>query len=540
MNKEIAGKLRFRFVASLLLGVAATAVPAQTSPTTETLRIDSRAPDTPFPHFWEQTFGSGRAILSLRDSYRKDAHTVQQITGFKSVRFHGIFHDEVGLYDPERKPIQFAQMKDATTATSDNAGIYNFSYIDQIYDGLLDQGIRPFVELSFMPLKLASDPASLHPFWYKPNVTPPRDYAQWDAMITAFAQHLVDRYGLEEVSHWDFEVWNEPNIDFWRGKPAQASYFELYDHTALAIKKVNSRLRVGGPSTAQAAWVGDFLRHCKEKNIPVDFASSHVYANDTAKDVFHTDEVIPRDRMVCRAVRKVHDEINSSPLPATPLIFSEYNASYANEPNVTDSVYMGPWLATTISQCDGLTQSMSYWTFSDVFEEQGVVRTPFYGGFGLLAEDSIPKPAFNAFAMLHQLGDRRIALDSDSAIATRRSDGSLVFALWNYAPPDGTGANYTPPPATRGPSKTVTLQLAGIAPNATATILHLDEDHGNVIKTYDAMGRPAFPSRNQIVRLRQAGSAAPPEKSSLKAGSLTLDIPPQGLVLVTINSKAAN
>jgi xylan 1,4-beta-xylosidase len=142
--------------------------------------------------------------------------------------------------------------------------------------------------------------------------------------------------------------------------------------------------------------------------------------------------------------------------------------------------------------------------------------------------------------MLHQLGDRRIALDSDSAIATRRSDGSLVFALWNYAPPDGTGANYTPPPATRGPSKTVTLQLAGIAPNATATILRLDEDHGNVIKTYDAMGRPAFPSRNQIVKLRQAGSAAPPEKPSLKAGKLTLDIPPQGLVLVTINSKAAN
>jgi xylan 1,4-beta-xylosidase len=200
---------------------------------------------------------------------------------------------------------------------------------------------------------------------------------------------------------------------------------------------------------------------------------------------------------------------------------------------------MGPWLATTISQCDGLTQAMSYWSFSDVFEEQGVVRTPFYGGFGLLAADSIPKPAFNAFAMLHQLGDRRLALSSDSALATRRSDGSLVLALWNYAPPDGTGASYTAPPTTRGPSKTFTLKLAGVAPNAQATILRLDEDHGNVIKSYDAMGRPAFPSREQIVKLREAGRAAPAERLSLKGGSLTLQIPPQGLVLVTIGSKAA-
>jgi xylan 1,4-beta-xylosidase len=529
---------------SLLLA-ATLSLSAQTSnnsslTTAETLQIDTRATGTPFPHYWEKLFGSGRAILSLRDSYRKDMATVKKVTEFDSVRFHGIFMDEVGLYDPDRKPIQFAQMKNTVATASDSSGIYNFSYIDQIYDGLLEQGIRPFIELSFMPKKMASDPNALHAFWYKQNVSPPKNYAVWDAMIVAFAQHLVDRYGIEEVSKWNFEVWNEPNIDFWAGKPAQASYFELYDHTALALKKVSSRIRVGGPATAQAAWTGDFLRHCKEKNIPVDFASSHVYANDSAKDVFHTAEDIPRDRMVCRSVRKVHDEIAASPLPSTPLIFSEYNASYANEPNVTDSIYMGPWLATTISQCDSLTESMSYWTFSDVFEEQGVVRTPFYGGFGLLAEHSIPKPAFNAFAMLHQLGDRRLPVSSDSALATRRSDGAVVIALWNYAPPDGTGANYTAPPATRGPGKNFQMKLAGISPNATATILKLDEDHGNVVKAYDAMGRPAFPSREQIVKLREAGKAAPAEKNHLKNGSLSIEIPPQGLVLVTIgNQKAA-
>jgi xylan 1,4-beta-xylosidase len=527
-----------------LLCFSSIALGAQTTPATEgaleVLHIDAHVEGTAFPHYWESVFGSGRAILSLRDSYRRDMRSVKQVTAFQAVRFHGIFMDEVGLYDPDRRPIQFAQMKNAATAPLDNAGTYNFSYIDQIYDGLLDSGIQPFIELSFMPKKMASDPNALHAFWYKQNVSPPRDYAVWDAMITAFAQHLVDRYGLDEVSHWDFEVWNEPNIDFWVGKPAQASYFELYDNTALAIKKVSSRLRVGGPSTAQAAWTGDFLRHCKEKNIPVDFASSHVYANDTAKDVFHTDEVIPRDRMVCRSVRKVHDEIAASPLPSTPLIFSEYNASYANEPNVTDTIYMGPWLAATISQCDGLTESMSYWTFSDVFEEQGVVRTPFYGGFGLLAVDSIQKPVFNAFAMFHMLGDRRLPLESDSALATRRSDGAIAIALWNYAPPDGTGATYTPPPAKRGPGKNFTVNVVGVPPNGKASILRLDEEHGNVIKAYDSMGRPEFPSRDQIKKLREAGKPSPPEQSELKNNSLTIQVPSQGLVLLTIeNNKVA-
>ena len=178
---------------------------------------------------------------------------------------------------------------------------------------------------------------------------------------------------------------------------------------------------------------------------------------------------------------------------------------------------------------------MSYWTFSDVFEEQGVVKTPFYGGFGLLAEDGIPKPAFNAFAMLHQLGNRRIKLHSDSAIATRRSDGSIVLALWNYAAPFGTGSTYTPPPPNPGAPKTFTVKLTGAPPNAPVKIWRLDADHGNVIKTFDAMGRPAFPTRDQIVQLRAAGKPSPPQSVALKDGSLTISIPPQGLVLITLS-----
>lgn len=495
------------------------------------LHIDANAATTPFPHFWEQTFGSGRAILSLRESYRQDIRTVKAATDFKSVRFHGILMDEVGLYDPDRRSIAFAQMTKDPNAPAD-AGIYNFSYIDQIYDGLLALGVRPFVELSFTPKKLASDPNALHPFWYHPNVSPPSDYAKWDAMIRALAQHLVDRYGLDEVATWKFEVWNEPNLDFWGGSPKQETYFELYDHTARAIKQVSPRLQVGGPATAQAAWVTPFLAHAQAAGVPVDFVSTHVYANDRAEDVFGTHEVIPRDLMVYRSVKKVHDEIAASSFPHLPLIFSEYNASYANEPDVTDSDYMGPWLANNIRLCDGLTQSMAYWAFSDVFEEQGVVRSPFYGGFGLIAADNIPKPSLNVFAALHKLGDRRIAVDSDSALATTGPNG-LVIALWDYAPPTGTGPKYTAPSGPAGPAKVFHLGIANARSNEV-TIWRIDDDHSNVLKTFDAMGRPPGDlTQEQIRTLRAAGAMSPPEHARLNHGKLDVTVPAHGLAVLT-------
>ncbi len=530
---------RLHLAAALLL--TTPVVLAQATP--ETLTVDAHAATTPFPHVWEQTFGSGRAILSLRQSYRDDMRTVHAATGFRAVRFHGIFNDDVGLFDPD------AQYKDPGLAATkvEQASPYNFSYIDQIYDGLLDGGVRPFVELSFMPKKMASDPNALHPFWYHPNVSPPKDYAEWDAMITAFAEHLIARYGIAEVSTWDFEVWNEPNLDFWGGRPNMPTYYELYDHTALALKKVSSRLRVGGPSTAQAAFVGEFLAHCKTKNIPVDFTSSHVYGNDDYKHILGTDTPVPRDKMVYLAVKKVHDEIAASPFPHMPLFFSEYNASYSNEPDVTDSVYMGPWLANNIRLCDGLTEQMSYWTFSDVFEEQGVVRSPFYGGFGIIAEDGIHKPAFNAFAMLHQLGDQRLRLaptggsaEPDDILATRTSNGSLAIAVWNYVAPYGEGATYTPPPANPGPTKDVTIHLAGVKSNAVVIVQRLDPDHGNAVKAFDRMGRPATPSRQQIADLRAAGLAAPPETLHLTNGDLHLTLLPQTLLLLKVQGTTSS
>ncbi len=408
--------------------LATAVVSSQQTPVTEEVTIDARAPTRPFPHYWEQMFGSGRAILSLRASYRQDLRTMKSATAIQYVRFHAIFDDEVGVYSEHQ-----------------GQPLYNWSYVDQIYDGLLASGVRPFVEMSFMPRALAAS-LTPHAFWYHPLPSPPKDYSKWEDLVYHFAKHLIDRYGVAEVSQWYFEVWNEPNIDFWTGEPKQSTYFELYDHAARAVKRADTRLRVGGPATAQAAWIPDMIAHALQAQVPLDFVSTHVYGNDLSKDVFGTDENIDRAVMMSRAAQKVYKQVKTSARPDLPIIWSEYNASYKNEIDVTDSAYMGPWLANNIRLCDGLTAMMSYWTFSDVFEEQGVIKTPFYGGYGLIAEGGVPKAAFNAFAMLHRLGDQRSQPDLANELVTKRPDGTLAIAVWNYASPVAHGARAQNPP----------------------------------------------------------------------------------------------
>ncbi|MBW4051325.1 MAG: glycosyl hydrolase family 39 [Proteobacteria bacterium] len=471
--------------------------------------VDGNAPAHPFPHFWEQMLGSGRAILSLRASYRRDLRKVKRVTDFRLVRFHGIFDRGVGLY----------------TVDSKGRPHYNFTYVDQIYDGLLRQGVRPFVELSFMPPEMASRQQRMG-FWYAPVVAPPKRWKLWRALIDRFAQHLVARYGIDEVSRWYFEVWNEPNGSFWGGDPHQATYFHLYDVTARALKSVSPRLRVGGPSTAQAAWVTAFIRHCATHHVPVDFVSTHVYGDDSAENVFHRHETISRRNMVIRAVQKVHREVVASPLPALPIIFSEFNATYTGtEIDVTDSPYIGPWLANTIRACDGLVHLMSYWTFSDVFEEGGVPRSPFHGGFGLIAAGGIPKASFNDFKLLHLLGNERLAQSSDSVLVTRRADGTLAIAVWNYARPGPGGA-----------TKTYQLDLRNVPGAHRAYIWRVDRDHGSALTAWEAMGEPRFPTFEQHRILLQAARLPSPDIETLAAADprLTLRLRPHALALVEL------
>jgi xylan 1,4-beta-xylosidase len=498
-------RMRLRFWICLALLSLLQLASGQRGLAQEKVEIDAHAPTTKLPHFWEEMFGSGRAILSLRESYRDDLRAVKQVADFRYVRFHAILHDEVGVYNEDQ---------------SGNP-VYNFSYVDQIYDGLLKNGVRPFVEISFMPKKLAFNPDALHPFWYKQNVSPPKSLDRWDDLMTHFAEHLVERYGIDEVSQWYFEVWNEPNIDFWNGIPRQKSYFELYAHTARDLKNVSPRLRVGGPATAAASWVGDFLKFAANGHVPVDFVSTHGYADDTVEDLFATDEEIPMDERVCRAVAKVRGEIRSSAMRDLPLFWTEWNVQGMMESR--DTLFVGPALANTVRQCDGKVDILSFWTFSDVFEEGGPIAKPFQGEFGLRAKGGMNKPSYYAYGLLHRLGSERLANPSKNVIVTKTSDGGLAIAAWNLVDPDQHGT-----------TRTMDLIFHGLPATSRVTLQWVDADHGNVLKQYAAMGKPLDPTPDQVEELNRKTALAAPEPAKLQGERLELSLTPDALVLVRV------
>jgi xylan 1,4-beta-xylosidase len=495
-----------RFALGVSLGLVSIVAPGLGQTSSETVIIDAHAPAHPFPHFWERMFGSGRAILTLRESYRSDLREVKKVTQFSYVRFHNILHDEVGVYneDDQGNPV------------------YNFSYVDQIYDGLLNNGVRPFVEISFMPRKLALR-QDVHPFWYKPIVSPPKDYRKWDDLLRAFARHLVDRYGLDEVAQWYFEVWNEPNIDFWTGDPKQATYFELYDHTAQALKSLSPRLRVGGPATSSAHWIDAFLQHVVAEKIPTDFISSHGYGDDLVEDLFGTSEDIPMDQRVCRAIKKVHDQIAASARPNLPLMWTEWNVPSFGPLKSRDTIYVGSALADDIRQCDGLVNMMSFWTFSDVFEENGPKREPFDGGFGLVALGGIKKPSYSAFALLHKLGDERISQESSDILVTRRRDGTLVVAVWNLVDPDK-----------KGTLRSVNLDIRGVPPDSRVQLSRVDAEHGNSLAAYKEMGSPRYPTPAQVRDINRATEIPPPQTLRLSKGAIQLELTENSILLLEV------
>jgi len=463
-----------------------------------------------FPHFWEKTFGSCHASITLAEDWRKDVDSMKKIVDIQYIRFHGIFDKETGFYGGE----------------DDNGNlILNFTRIDQIYDGLIARGIRPFVELSFMPTAMADDiEGAVHPFKYHPIVAPPKDPVKWYQLIQRFIKHLAERYGVEELSQWYFEVWHEPNIDFLAGADdaaKQQAYFMMYDLAAHAVKSVNSKLPVGGPATAMAAWIPAFIEHCAVNNVPVDFVSTHIYPNDLPVNVFGKELDISQKDMVALAAKKVYDEVKASAKPDLPIFWTEFNAGFDN--GQTDLAYVGPWLAQTIARCDGLAEHMAYWTFTDnFFEEGGVFPRPFYNGFGLIATGSIPKAPFNAFKLLHLLGERRLPVDSDNAIFTRRNDGTLVLALWNYVAPKTHGESLTYDISLENPHKT----------NGLACVHVVDAKHGCPLAAWDAMGRPDFPTPDQQQMLRRAAQLPPARVIALTDGKLSVVAEPDALIVI--------
>jgi xylan 1,4-beta-xylosidase len=267
--------------------------------------------------------------------------------------------------------------------------------------------------------------------------------------------------------------------------------------------------------------VDSFLKYTSDNHVPVDFVSSHGYADDTVENLFGTNEEIPEDDRVCRAIAKVRKQIEASAMPHLRLFWTEWNVPGKME--VRDTIYVGPALANTIRECDGTVDMMSFWTFSDVFEEGGPVPEPFVGMFGLRARGGINKPSYYSYGLLHQLGTERLPNPSKSAIVTKAKDGSIVIVVWNLVDP-----------GEKGITRDIKFSFTGLTQSAHATVQRVDSDHGNVLKEYAAMGSPHDPTMSQIGQLNSKTALPAPETLQLRNNGLDVQLTPNALVLVTI------
>jgi xylan 1,4-beta-xylosidase len=468
---------------------------------------DFAQPPKAFPHSWEHTVGSGHALLALRADWQAQMLRCHNELGFQHVRFHGLLSDDVG-----------------TLVCEENQLLYSFFNADRIIDFLLSIGMRPFVELSFMPDALSSGSTTV--FHYQANVTPPKDYEAWAALIRKLTAHWVERYGADEVRTWLFEVWNEPNLRaFW---PApQEDYFKLYRYTVNAIKNVDALLKVGGPATANCQWIPDFLNFCKNNSLLVDFVSTHHYPTDafgtpgadTETQLENMPPGVMKDQAT--AARKESGDL--------PLYYTEWNISS----NPRDPLHDGPFAAAFVTKiimeaCD-LVQGYSFWTFTDIFEENYFPSVPFHGGFGLLNLHGIPKPAYRAFQLLHHLGTERLEFDGAHATVSAwviRKVNSATIIVTNVAMP-------------RHPIQTelVNFRLSGAPAPRAAWIERVDDDHANPRRLWQTMGEPEYLSPLQVKHLESASTLRKEMQPWTRVGGdvdIAIALPPQSVAAVTI------
>jgi len=381
------------------------------------INIDFSAEKGALNTMFKQCVGAGRANEGLRADWQQQLAFVKKECDFKYIRMHGLLTDDMAVYSEDGK----------------GNPQYNFMYIDALYDYLLSIGVKPFVELGFMPAALASGSQTI--FWWRGNVTPPKDYNKWEGLIRNLTQHFTERYGAEEVKTWYFEVWNEPNLKpgFWTG--TQEEYFKLYQYTAKAVKSVNADYKVGGPGTAGAAWESEMIDFCVKNNIPIDFISTHSYG---VKQGFLDENgnggtVLSKDPMsVSGDVLQSRKEIAASAKPNLELHYTEWSSSYTPSDPLHDSYHEAAYILEKIKQVGNVANSMSYWVFTDIFEEAGPRFTPFHGGFGLLTIQGIPKPAFYAYQFMNKLGKTELSNTDTRSWASKTDNGSVQLLCWDF------------------------------------------------------------------------------------------------------------
>lgn len=450
--------------------------------------------------------GAGRANEGLRADWQAQLALVQREIGFRYIRFHGLLNDDMGVY------------------TEDAAGNphYNFQYIDTLYDALLALHIRPFVELSFMPSKLASGSNTV--FWWKGNITPPKDMAKWKGLIAALMTHWKQRYGEAEISKWYFEVWNEPDLKIFFTGSAE-DYLHLYQATAITIKGICPQCRVGGPASADFPMEKKFLQYVIANHVPVDFMSSHIYAikhgfvDNATGQVSTTFDTSP-DTIVGRMMAS-RELIQHSALPNLELHFTEWGSSYTSTDPLHDQYHQASFILEKIREASPYVTSMSYWTFTDIFEERGPRFTPFYGGFGLLNYEGIRKPSYFAYKFLSQLGSSDVAA-TDTAPGgpqswiTRSGDHEVQALFWNYtpiAPPAGMDdQTFYKQELPAAPARRVVLKLTHLHPGRyRLAVYRIGYEQNDAYTAYLHLGAPSQLTRRDVAELQASASGAPAE-----------------------------
>ena len=463
---------------------------------------------------WRFCVGTGRFELALRRDYQDSLALIQREMGFRHIRGHGLLSDGVGVY----QPYEYQGSRQVRHA---------YTYVDQVIDAYLDLSIAPFVELGFMPAALASGEQTV--FWWRGNVTPPRDHAEWAALVRATVGHLVDRYGLDQVRSWPIEVWNEPNLDaFWQGADQEA-YLRLYEVSAHAVKDVDASLQVGGPAISPGAdeWLRPFADFVASRSVPVDFVSRHAYTSGPAQHVpFGTHQTLAPPSDLLEQFAAPRRQLRDTALAQLPVHITEFNSSYRPDNPVHDTAFHAAYIAPVLAAGGDLVDSFSYWTFSDMFEEAGVPTALFHGGFGLLTHRQIKKPAFHVYAFMARMGEHILARGDDHLV-TRHADGRIAVLAW--APVDVTGRE-----PVSGHSLRLSIPMSGVSGSSqhskSAFMLRtrVSEEAGNAWAAWAQMGRPASPSPRQLDALHEAAEPARTHRSlPIDAGrvdlALTLD-----------------
>ena len=491
----------FAILGSLFIGSVLAQINSNTKPSLaeRTIIVDFNKVKGSLNTMFKECIGAGRANEGLRADWQQQLAYVKKACDFKYIRMHGLLTDDMGVYKEDRN----------------GNPEYNYQYIDVLYDYLLSIGMKPFVELGFMPSALASGTETI--FWWRGNVTPPKDYNKWAGLIRNLTQHFTERYGADEVKTWYFEVWNEPNLSpgFWSS--TQAEYFKLYQYTANAIKSVNKDYRIGGPATAGAAWVPEMINFCSKNSLPIDFISTHTYGvkQGYLDEYGNSGTVLSKDPMsVSGDILNSRKQISTSAMPNLQLHYTEWSSSYTPADPIHDSYHEAAYILQKIKLVGNAANSMSYWTFTDIFEEAGPRFTPFHGGFGLLNTQGINKPAFYSYKFMNQLGSKELVNADSCSWACKDTKGNIQVLLWDFTnthPGDSVNNQvyYVRDLPAKSKGK-ISINLSGVPKGKyQLKIYKVGYKSNDAYATYLAMGRPNQLTKLQVEQIKKQNDGYP-------------------------------